>query len=48
MVSGAGVLRQALPPNRPASLSFGAVNANGRFEPERLFLPFWKNQQIEQ
>lgn len=47
MVSGAGALRQALPPNRPASLSFGAVNANGRFEPERLFLPFWKNQQAD-
>ena len=48
VVSGAGVLRQALPPNRPASLSFGAVNANGRFEPQRFFLPFWKNQQSGQ
>lgn len=44
MASGVGVLRQALPPNRPASLSFGAINGNGRFEPQRLFVPFWKSQ----
>ena len=44
VVGGSNGLRQATPPVSPASLCFGAVDANGRFEPERLFLPFWKNR----
>mgnify|MGYP001486959009 CR=1 FL=1 len=43
-VRGSSGLRQTLPPNYPASLCFGEVGANGRFEPERLFMPYWKNQ----
>lgn len=44
MVSGSAGLRQVTPPATPASLCFGRVGENGRFEPERLFLPFWKNR----
>lgn len=44
VVGGSTGLRQTTPPASPASLCFGAVGANGRFEPERLFLPFWKNR----
>ncbi|MCL1979852.1 MAG: hypothetical protein FWG62_02100, partial [Proteobacteria bacterium] len=43
MTGGAG-LRQTTPPGLPASLCFGAIGASGRFEPERLFLPYWKNR----
>jgi len=43
-MTGAAGLRQASPPDVPASLCFGAVGASGRFEPERLFLPYWKNR----
>ncbi|WP_028319722.1 transglycosylase domain-containing protein [Desulfobulbus elongatus] len=43
-MTGAAGLRQATPPASPASLCFGAVGAGGRFEPERLFLPYWKNR----
>ena len=42
--SGASGVRQAIPPAGPSSLSFGATGASGRFEPERLFLPYWKNR----
>jgi hypothetical protein len=41
---GASGLRQTTPPNYPASLCFGEAGASGRFEPERLFLPYWKNR----
>jgi membrane peptidoglycan carboxypeptidase len=44
MVYGAGLLKQAAPPSRPASLAFGTLGENGQFLPERLFLPFWKNK----
>jgi membrane peptidoglycan carboxypeptidase len=44
MVDGAGALHQTVPPNRPASLVFGAISENGRLLPERLFLPFWRHQ----
>lgn len=43
-VTSSSGARQAIPPPGPASLSFGAIGSNGRFEPERLFLPFWKNR----
>jgi membrane peptidoglycan carboxypeptidase len=36
--------RQATPPAGPVSLWFGTPGTSGRFEPERLFLPFWKNR----
>ncbi|WP_306547703.1 hypothetical protein, partial [Desulfobulbus sp.] len=42
--SGASGVRQAIPPAGPSSLSFGATGSSGRFEPERLFLPYWKNR----
>lgn len=42
--TGASGLRQTSPPKYPASLSFGEVGVSGRFEPERLFLPYWKNR----
>jgi penicillin-binding protein 1A len=42
--TGATALRQTAPPAYPASLCFGEVGPSGRFEPERLFLPFWKNR----
>jgi hypothetical protein len=41
---GASGLRQTTPPNYPASLCFGEVGVSGRFEPERLFVPYWKNR----
>lgn len=44
MIYGAGLLKQSIPPDRPASLAFGTLGENGRFVPERLFLPFWKHQ----
>lgn len=40
---GASGLRQVTPPNYPASLCFGETGVSGRFEPERLFMPYWKN-----
>ena len=43
-VTGSPGLRQIMPPTTPASLSFGTVGEGGRFEPERLFLPYWKNR----
>jgi len=43
-MTGAPGLRQTTPPASPASLSFGAMGESGRFEPERGFLPFWKNR----
>lgn len=39
MARGGQSLRQSIPPPGPASLSFGTVNENGRFEPERRFAP---------
>lgn len=44
VASGAQGLRQTTPPSYPASLSFGEIGENGRFTPERLFLPYWKNR----
>jgi membrane peptidoglycan carboxypeptidase len=43
VVTGASVLRQRTPPSRPSSLGFGEMTEGGRFEPERLFVPVWKN-----
>ena len=43
-MTGSAGLRQTTPPGSPAVLCFGAVDANGRFEPERLFRPYWKNR----
>ena len=42
---GHGALRQTLPPVGPASLSFGQLTEDGRFEPERLFTPYQLNQR---
>jgi membrane peptidoglycan carboxypeptidase len=44
VVAGSSGLRQTTPPAFPASLCFGVVGENRRFDPERLFLPFWKNR----
>ncbi len=44
VVVGSPVLRQRTPPSRPTSLGFGEMTEGGRFEPERPFLPFWKNR----
>ena len=43
VASGSAGVRQSTPPSRPASLSFGEMSESGRFEPERLFAPFWNN-----
>ncbi len=43
MVHGSPGMRQLTTPTRPASLSFGELTESGRFEPERLFAPFWNN-----
>lgn len=37
-------LRQTTAPSGPATLSFGEVVGGERFEPERLFEPFWKTR----
>ena len=39
-----GALRQSVAPPGPATLSFGEVVGGERFEPERLFEPFWKTR----
>ena len=44
VVAGSSGLRQTTPPAFPASLCFGVVGENRRFDPERFFLPFWKNR----
>ncbi len=44
MVYGAKPYKQSTPPGRPASLSYGSLDASGQFVPERQFMPFWKNQ----
>jgi membrane peptidoglycan carboxypeptidase len=41
VIPGSPGVRQSTPPSRPASLSFGEMTESGRFEPERLFIPFW-------
>ncbi|MCL2789264.1 MAG: transglycosylase domain-containing protein [Desulfobulbus sp.] len=43
-MTGSAGLRQSTPPGPPASLCFGAVGSSGKFEPERLFIPYWKNR----
>jgi len=43
MVYGAKLSQQNTPPGRPASLSYGSLDASGRFVPERQFMPFWQN-----
>jgi len=43
-MTGSAGLRQNTPPAFPASLCFGTIGASGRFEPERLFMPYWKNR----
>jgi len=45
VVYGARLYRQNTPPRRPSSLSFGGIDRTGAFEPERTFMPFWKNRQ---
>lgn len=49
---GGGLLRlsqtavkSVLAPASPAVLGHGAAGPNGRFKPERRFMPFWLNQQ---
>ena len=44
VVGGSVGRRQVTPPASPAILCFGEVGKSGRFEPERLFMPFWKNR----
>jgi membrane peptidoglycan carboxypeptidase len=43
VVPGSSGARQTTPPSRPSSLSFGEMTESGRFEPERVFAPFWQN-----
>ncbi len=44
-LEGRGALRTNISPERPAILSHGHLTPGGRFEPERLFQPFWKNEE---
>ncbi len=44
LVKGATPLRQPFAPAAPASLGFGTLTEDGRFEPERLFVPQWQNR----
>lgn len=45
VVPGRGALRASLAPSIPAVLASGHIGSSGNFEPERLFRPYWKNQQ---
>ncbi|MDW7772581.1 MAG: transglycosylase domain-containing protein [Desulfobulbaceae bacterium] len=42
IIQGRGGLQTALAPAVPSILTHGRVGERGHFEPERLFLPFWK------
>ncbi len=44
-IPGSDVFHSAVPPSLPAVLTFGSAADGGHFEPDRLFLPFWKTQQ---
>ena len=45
VIEGRGARKSLIPPETPVVLSYGQVSANGHFEPERSFMPFWVNQQ---
>jgi membrane peptidoglycan carboxypeptidase len=45
VVEGRGARKSLIPPDDPVILSYGRVSNNGHFEPERIFRPFWLNQQ---
>jgi len=42
---GRGALRTSLSPATPSVLTYGRVGESGHFEPDRLFLPYWKTAQ---
>jgi len=44
VIEGRGARHSLIPPETPVVLSYGQVTANGHFEPERSFRPFWVNQ----
>ncbi len=43
VLQGRGGLQTRIAPDRPVILSYGPVGSGGRFEPARMFQPFWKN-----
>lgn len=45
VLSGREVMRARNAPGFPAILTYGRLNQNGTFEPDRFFRPFWKNEQ---
>ena len=45
VIPGRGGLQTSLSPSAPSILTYGRVGQSGHFEPERLFLPFWKTAQ---
>ena len=45
MLAGQAVLRAKTAPGFPSILTYGRLNQNGSFEPDRFFRPFWKNEQ---
>ncbi|XOF32343.1 MAG: transglycosylase domain-containing protein [Candidatus Electrothrix sp. YB6] len=45
MSRGKAGIRSVIAPPNPAVLGHGSVSANGSFEAERRFIPFWLNQQ---
>jgi hypothetical protein len=44
-LQGRGALRANSSPERPAVLSHGSVAPGGRFEPARIFQPYWENKE---
>jgi membrane peptidoglycan carboxypeptidase len=45
VVPGRGGRHARIAPDLPVILSYGPVSAGGRFEPARIFHPFWRNDQ---
>ena len=43
IVPGRGGRQARIVPDLPVILSYGSVSAGGRFEPARMYHPFWKN-----
>jgi hypothetical protein len=43
-IAGRGALQSNVTPSIPAVHAYGRVGISGHFEPERRFMPYWKNQ----